>query len=184
MKVNRDGYVCLDCCYMMANGELPGEVRGENESRADKVARATAGWTLAGDDEHPDLEFSWSACETCGSALGGERFFACELVEGEDEIMETASFDRFELNLTREDALAGSHIGSCDDDVAALTCKDYIRDQLDAIEQEKIIAELKETGAWSEDDGDFEDETDNRERIVWIACCNIREELNSPDYGK
>lgn len=99
----------------------------------------------------------------------------------EDDAMETATFDRFELHMTRDDALSGSHQGSCDEDVEALTRKAYIRDQLDAIGSEKIIEELKETGAWSEDDGDFEDETDNRERIVWIACCNIREELKVRD---
>lgn len=35
------------------------------------------------DDDGPEPFFSWSACETCGSTLGGDRHPAHALIDGE-----------------------------------------------------------------------------------------------------
>jgi hypothetical protein len=90
--------------------------------------------------------------------------------------MRTAFFNRFTIDLTLEQAMKGSHQGSCDLDVAELIKESTIHRQLDAISAEKIREELQEYGAW--DDEELADEARNRERIVWLAAGNIRDEEN------
>jgi hypothetical protein len=85
-----------------------------------------------------------------------------------------ASFNRFEIRLKIDDALSVSHSGQCDDDVAALLRVDYVAKQLDKIDPAAIAAELREYGAW--DDEQLADHDDNLARILWIAGGNIREE--------
>lgn len=79
MEIIQDGYVCVDCCFMIANGILPSNPEEYPAGHEGKIADATFGWVLSGDDEHPDLEFSRSRCETCGSDLGGQRYWAVKL---------------------------------------------------------------------------------------------------------
>lgn len=86
-----------------------------------------------------------------------------------------ATFERFELRLTKEQALTGSHPGPCDEDITELLKVPAIRRQLDKIPADTIKAELKEYGAW--DEQELSSDEDNRARILWIACGNIREEL-------
>jgi hypothetical protein len=88
--------------------------------------------------------------------------------------MQLATFNRFELELTMEDALSVSHSGPCDEDVDALMRKQYIIDQFNNIDPSKIRQELREYGAW--DDAELEDDETNRRRALWTAGCNIREE--------
>lgn len=88
--------------------------------------------------------------------------------------MQLATFNRFELELTMEDALSVSHSGPCDDDVEQLLRKQYIIDQFNAIDPKKIRQELREYGAW--DSAELEDDDANKRRILWSAGCNIREE--------
>lgn len=85
------------------------------------------------------------------------------------------TFERFEIELTKEQALSGSHPGPCDEDIAELLKVPEIAAQLDKIGDETIKAELKEYGAW--DEAELADNEQNRARILWIACGNIREEL-------
>jgi len=80
---------------------------------------------------------------------------------------ETAYFDRFYLKMTLDDALDCSHAGDCDCDVIAVMGKPYIATQLDAIDPDSLRDELREYGAWSDDE--LSDDSQNRERIVWIA---------------
>ena len=87
----------------------------------------------------------------------------------------TAYFNRFTLNLTKAQALSGSHQGACDEDIAQLLTVPVIRRQLDKIPAAALRAELKETGAWNEDE--LQDAEANNARIVWLAAVNIREEL-------
>lgn len=69
--------VCVDCILYLANGDEP-----EGEEAAEVIKRALM-WKMAegitvvacGDE----LGFSWSACELCGSRLGGGRYKAAEL---------------------------------------------------------------------------------------------------------
>jgi hypothetical protein len=63
---------CVDCLMWVANGELP-----EDDSNGLRQAIANnlgddARFLCCGDGDHDD-EFSWSACECCGSHLGGSR---------------------------------------------------------------------------------------------------------------
>ena len=84
-------------------------------------------------------------------------------------------FDRFTINITKDDASSGSHQGPCDEDIAYLVDKPTIRRQLDKINPEDIADELQEYGAW--DETELSDHDQNRHRIIWIACGNITEEI-------
>lgn len=85
-----------------------------------------------------------------------------------------ASFNCFEINITKKDAMKMYHQGSCDADVAQLLPK--YEKQLKKIGNEKIASELKEYGAW--DENELSDEHANMERILWIASGNLIEENN------
>lgn len=85
-----------------------------------------------------------------------------------------ATFNRFELQITVPQALKGSHQGFCDDDIKGLLKLYPIRKQFKKIDPEKIKEELKEYGAW--DDEELKDVEQNQARILWIACGNIVEE--------
>lgn len=85
-----------------------------------------------------------------------------------------AYFDRFTLNITLKDAQSASHAGRCDDDVAHLRTKPYIRRQLAKLDPQDLAYELHEYGAWDEDQ--LADHEANLDRILWIACGNISEE--------
>lgn len=87
----------------------------------------------------------------------------------------TATFERFTLELTEEQYLSGSHPGPCDDNIAELLRLDEIKAQFETIKPESIRDELKEYGAW--DDEELQDDQQNQARILWIACGNIREDV-------
>jgi hypothetical protein len=78
LEVIADGYVCSDCCLMIANGETGDP--DHNETTVDMIAQATAGWCLD-DSEHPDQEFSTTPCRTCGMLKYGARHWAVRLGE-------------------------------------------------------------------------------------------------------
>lgn len=88
-----------------------------------------------------------------------------------------ASFNRFEIKMTRAQAESATHPGPCDSDVAHLVNLPAIRRQLDKIAPDAIAAELAEYGAW--DDVELADHDQNRQRIIWIAAGNIVDELRS-----
>lgn len=89
-----NGWACVDCLMWLANGEAPVDMSQEDVTawRA-KVDARNAGYDITlgmlsedHDDACPrkhgdtDVEcdceidtFSWSACDVCGSNLGGER---------------------------------------------------------------------------------------------------------------
>jgi hypothetical protein len=85
-----------------------------------------------------------------------------------------AYFERFQIEMTEEQAASASHSGQCDDDVAALLTVPEITRQLDSIAPDLIRAELREYGAWDADE--LADDAANRARIVWCAACDIRED--------
>ena len=88
-----------------------------------------------------------------------------------------ATFNRFELRITKNDALTGSHQGQCDSDIAYLRTKPYIARQLEQIKPETVVAELAEYGAWEPEE--LTDHDANLDRILWIACGNIAEECSA-----
>lgn len=85
-----------------------------------------------------------------------------------------ATFNRFEIQMTREQAHIGHHQGQCDLDVAYLLTLPKIARQVRKIGPEKIREELREYGAW--DDEELADDAQNAARIVWLAAGNITEE--------
>jgi len=85
-----------------------------------------------------------------------------------------ATFNRFEIKMSMLQARCGSHQGSCDDDVKDLLSLPEIKRQLRKIGPDPIKEELKEYGAWSEEE--LNDVEQNKARIIWIACGNIVEE--------
>jgi hypothetical protein len=85
-----------------------------------------------------------------------------------------ASFDRFEIEMTKAQAENCSHPGACDADVLALSKNPKIIRQIKKIDPSKIAAELKEYGAWDEEE--LKDTDQNVQRILWIAAGNIVED--------
>ena len=83
-----------------------------------------------------------------------------------------ASFNRFEIRMTLEQAKSVSHQGDCYEDAKYLVNK--LRAQLNKIPPEKIAEELKEYGAW--DEVELSNHEENLIRIVWIAGGDIIEE--------
>ena len=88
--------------------------------------------------------------------------------------MAWASFNRFEIELSPEDAASASHQGQCDDDVLALSQRPDIAAQLATINPTHLAAELQEYGAWDKEE--LADHTQNLQRILWIAAGNITED--------
>lgn len=88
---------------------------------------------------------------------------------------EVAEFNSFEIEMTREQAMDASHSGDCETEVDELLLDPDIAKQLDKIGDEVIKTELKEYGAW--DDEELTDVKMNQKRIVWLAAGNIRDEI-------
>jgi len=88
-----------------------------------------------------------------------------------------ALFNRFEIELTKRQAESVSHPGPCDNDVDILLQDKKIIRQLKNIPDDKLREELKEYGAWN--DEELQDRKANEQRIIWIAGCDIIEELHS-----
>lgn len=81
----------------------------------------------------------------------------------------TAYFNRFIIEMPEQAVRDCSHQGACDEDVA------YWADKLKIdVAPEAIRQELKEYGAWNEEE--LSNEQDNLERIIWIAAGDIQEE--------
>jgi len=87
-----------------------------------------------------------------------------------------ATFERFELELTKEQALSVSVGGQDVSPAVEIVLQDpKVTTQLDAIGAANLRDELYDYGAWDSDE--LTDDTANRQRIVWIAGGNLREEM-------
>ncbi len=80
---------------------------------------------------------------------------------------------RLTLKIKPSDAASASHSGRCDDDVAELRRVPYIAEQLAEWSPEDLRRELKECGAW--DTAQLADNGENIARMLWIACCDVRD---------
>lgn len=85
-----------------------------------------------------------------------------------------ATFNRFQVEMTLDEAMTGSHQGECDEDVEYLCSLPHIKKQLEEIDPRLIAEELREYGAW--DSEELADHEQNKRRIIWIAAGNIRDE--------
>lgn len=88
-----------------------------------------------------------------------------------------AVFERFDIEMTRDQALSASHSGSCDNNVKEVLKDPKIKEQLKKISDGDLISVLKDYGAW--DTGELSSRESNEERIIWIAACNIREDITN-----
>ena len=84
-----------------------------------------------------------------------------------------ATFNRFELKMTYKQAESCTHPGPCDPDVEFLLNDPLIKRQFKKIDPALIANELKEYGAWDEEE--LKDVEENQRRILWIACWDIVE---------
>ena len=84
-----------------------------------------------------------------------------------------ASFNHFEIELTKKQAISASHPGPCDLDVKALLRIPAIKKQLAKISDSDLTAELYDYGAW--DEVELANRADNEARIIWIAAGDIAE---------
>lgn len=87
----------------------------------------------------------------------------------------TSHFERFEIELTKEQVLACSHQGECYYD-----CKDVLGELNLEIDPSLVRDELKEYGAWS--DEELSDDNENLIKAVWIAAGDIKESKEIEKY--
>lgn len=85
-----------------------------------------------------------------------------------------ATFERFELQMTLQQAESCAHPGDCLHDVEELAAMPHIQRQRKKIDPDLIRQELKEYGAYSEED--LQDDDMNWVRILWIGANDISEE--------
>lgn len=78
-----------------------------------------------------------------------------------------------DLNITKKQALKGSHSGKCDNDINELMDIPSIKKQLDKLNPENLKKELKEYGAW--DNLELDNHNENLKRWLWISCGDIIE---------
>ena len=88
--------------------------------------------------------------------------------------MPYATFERFELNVPQHIVDSVPRSGAVDNEINFHVYNSEIIDALDDIGAEKIRDELREYGAWEDDE--LADEKENRARLLWIAVGNIQEE--------
>lgn len=86
----------------------------------------------------------------------------------------TSSSGLIALKMTLSQAQSCSHSGQCDEDVKALMTVPAIARQLAKVDRAILAGELKEYGAWDEEERS--DRQKNLERLVWLAACAIAEE--------
>lgn len=85
----------------------------------------------------------------------------------------STSSGRIEIQMTLEQARSCTHPGQCDDDVMALSLQRNIRRQLERLDPVLVASELREYGAWS--DEELADHAQNLQRLLWIAAGDIVE---------
>ncbi len=86
----------------------------------------------------------------------------------------TVLFDHVNpLEITKRVARIINHPGDCTHEIISMMQLPEIKRQLNKVAPKNLIDELREYGAWSEEE--LQNHEDNLQRILWIACCNINE---------
>lgn len=83
------------------------------------------------------------------------------------------------IELPEDVVKACSHPGQCDEDVKNCMELPEVKAELSEIEPEQLRKELREYGAW--DDEELKDHQTNLERILWIAAGNIQDEQHEQE---
>ena len=78
---------------------------------------------------------------------------------------------KIELQMTLEQARSASHQGQCDNDVRDLSKVPAIARQLAKIDPAILRDELREYGAW--DENELADHDQNLQRLLWLAAGDI-----------
>jgi hypothetical protein len=86
----------------------------------------------------------------------------------------TSSSGLIEFQLTKQQVLKGDHQGDCKSDIIELMKLPSIKKIMSNLDKDLLKRELKELGAW--DEIELCNHDDNLKRILWIACCDIKEE--------
>lgn len=93
----------------------------------------------------------------------------------------SSSCGRLELEMTLAQAESASHQGRCDDDVHALSQVPDIAEQLAKFDPAILREELRDYGAWSDDE--LADHEANLHRILWLAAGYIIDDLYEQTRG-
>ena len=129
-------------------------------------------------DESPDTSYlgEYSNRAESDYAIDRRHSLDCPVNAGTDGklLWFTSSSGRIELQMTMEQAESASHSGECDDNVQELSKVPAIAEQLAKIDPAVLSAELKEYGAW--DDEERTDHDQNLQRILWLAAGDITEQ--------
>ena len=78
-----------------------------------------------------------------------------------------------DLRITLQDALFCSQSGDMEQNVLMTIKKPYLNKQLEGLNPEKLAKELKDFGAW--DNEELKDHQQNIIRWFWSSCCDISE---------
>lgn len=89
----------------------------------------------------------------------------------------TSGCGRIELQIPKSLVSVGYHQGDCEAGVKELMAKPAIAKQLEKIHPDSLVLVLQEYGAW--DKNELKDHQSNLQRLVWIACGDLQEEINS-----
>ena len=89
------------------------------------------------------------------------------------------SNELLELKMTLEEAQDCSHPGPCDSEVTDLLKQPHIAAQFIRMDIDDIRNDLKECGAWT--DEELEDDEENAVRLLWIAAGSISEEYDEEE---
>jgi hypothetical protein len=88
------------------------------------------------------------------------------------------NFENIEFELPLSVALSCSQPGvDAQDDVWRARQDPRLEEALSQLDPEKVREELLGYGAWDREE--LESHEANLDRIVWVAACNIRDDLNS-----
>lgn len=90
-----------------------------------------------------------------------------------------AQFNYFEIELPEDVVGMCHHSGPCDDDVDQCIELPEVAAELAKIDPVKLAKELREYGAW--DDNELADHQENLKRILWLAAGNIQDEEYEQD---
>jgi hypothetical protein len=82
-----------------------------------------------------------------------------------------ASYEKFEIEMTKNEAHIGYHSGDCEAGVRHLLSLPKIKRQLRKINDDDLRTALRGYGAWSEEE--LNNRADNEMRIIWDAACKI-----------